>query len=138
MRGWTATGFELDEDDEAALQRVPQHLQGGIRRYVCDGIPPGSFLEAVISNDLFEAVARADEKSLAGLLGICRFFYNHTDGNCYGSEEKLSWWVNRHRVLREAGGGDPGCVRLFDPECALCQQGICTGPNGSHGGIAGP
>lgn len=31
---------------------VPAHTRGGIVRYIDEGIPPGSFLTAIICNDL--------------------------------------------------------------------------------------
>ena len=44
-------------DDTAHWALIPQHMRGGIERYVMNGVPPGSFLTAVLSNDLKEAFA---------------------------------------------------------------------------------
>ena len=56
--------------------RLPPHLQGGVKRYVEQGIQPGGFLTAVIENNLQLAVGHADPVSLAALRDITRFFYN--------------------------------------------------------------
>ena len=57
-------------------ERLPLHLQGGVQRYIEQGVPPGDFLTAVITNDLLLATSHADDTSLAALRDIVRFFYN--------------------------------------------------------------
>src|SRR5580765_5875680 len=42
---------------------VPEHLHGGIVRYIINGILPGGFLRSVIANDAISVVCRADEES---------------------------------------------------------------------------
>jgi len=74
---------------------LPEHLRGGIKRYVEDGVQPGHFLTAVICNDLFGAFARADITYRNALFDIISFFYNETPGNCWGSPEKMVLWMNR-------------------------------------------
>ena len=78
---------------------LPATLQEGILRYLDKGIPPGHFLTAVITNNLFDAVGRADKNSLEALPDIVKFFYNHTPSSCWGSEEKMLKWQ------RSATGG---------------------------------
>ena len=46
---------------------VPAHLHYGIASWIDYGQIPGGFLEAIIRNDLCEAVARGDEESLVAL-----------------------------------------------------------------------
>ena len=74
-------------------ERLPPHLQGGVQRYIEQGIPPGGFLTAVITNDLFLAISHADNISLAALPEIVRFFYNETPTMCWGTEEKMKAWI---------------------------------------------
>ena len=73
--------------------RLPPHLQGGVRRYIEKGIPPGDFLTAVITNDLFLAIGHADDTSLAALRDIVRFFYNEVPSKCWGTPEKMKTWI---------------------------------------------
>ena len=73
--------------------RLPPHLQGGVKRYVEQGIQPGGFLTAVIENNLQLAVGHADPVSLAALRDITRFFYNELPSKCWGTREKRKLWM---------------------------------------------
>jgi hypothetical protein len=77
----------------AARKGVPDHLIGGLVRYIINGIEPGGFLEAVLCNDLKEAFARGDEDSLNGLRRVVMFLYNDTPCGCWGSREKYANWT---------------------------------------------
>jgi hypothetical protein len=59
----------------AALREagVPAHLHEGLALYAFERILPGSFLQAVLCNDLRQAVRRADPDSAAGLFRLVRF-----------------------------------------------------------------
>lgn len=71
---------------------VPERLRPGLARYVSTGGRMGSFLEAVIANDLHEAISRADDDSLAAIKPIVQFLYNNTPGGCWGSKERVATW----------------------------------------------
>lgn len=73
--------------------RLPGHMQAGARRYVERGIPPGHFMTAVICNDLFEAVGRADDTNKHALADWARFFYNEAPRGCFGSPEHFQEWI---------------------------------------------
>ncbi len=73
-----------------------------IQLYVSHGAPPGSFLEAVISNDLKEAVAIADEKNRQRLPGLVVYIVNCTPSGCQGSPEIYKAWMAAHAEVREA------------------------------------
>ncbi len=64
---------------------IPSTTQASITRYVEQGIKPGGFLTAVLSNDLRNATGRADEQNLAALPAIVRWFANQCPG-LYGAE----------------------------------------------------
>ena len=52
----------LSDDTKARIASlVPAHMVDGLVLYVEDGIPPGSFLLAVLENNLAGAAALADE-----------------------------------------------------------------------------
>jgi len=73
---------------------IPEHMMSGIKRYVEEGILPGHFLQAIISNDLFEACAKADDDSIRNLPAYVAYFYNETPMVCWGSKEKMYSWCN--------------------------------------------
>ena len=77
------------------MAEVPHHLRDAILRYLLGGIRPGGFLQAVISNNLFEAMARADEDSRKGLFLVCSFFYNDAPAPCFGSPAKMETWLEQ-------------------------------------------
>lgn len=71
---------------------VPEHTQGALRRYVEQGMYPGGFLEAVLTNNLMAAVARADSENQAALIGICMFVYNEVPSAAWGNVDKMHEW----------------------------------------------
>ncbi len=79
---------------------IPQDVKERIDRYVRQGVTPGGFLHAVLSNDLFEAVTRADETNLFNLEGICRYVYDSTPNLCHGSPANVKNWL---RLLEKYG-----------------------------------
>lgn len=88
--------MKLNADDiRAALCRhsVPSHLHEGLVRYIVHQRLPGSFLRAVLRNDLHEAVALADEVSVLGLREIGLFLYNDAPAECWGNDVKVRNWV---------------------------------------------
>ena len=46
---------------DADWSLIPDYMRGGLRRYLAHGIEPGSFLSAVLRNDLIDACGRADD-----------------------------------------------------------------------------
>lgn len=72
---------------------LPEHMQDGALFYVEHGIEPGSFMSAVICNDLSEACARADDINRYRLFDIVSWFYNEAPGGCWGSREKMAAWI---------------------------------------------
>lgn len=69
-------------------------------RYVTHGILPGSFLLAVLCNDLLGAIGAADEWSLAHLRDIVRHVANRLPARCCGSPEAVSKYAAQQRVMR--------------------------------------
>lgn len=71
---------------------LPEGLQGSMQRYIENGIQTGHFLKAVLSNDLFGAVSRADGTNIKILPEIVRWIYNEAPSTCWGNEEKVQAW----------------------------------------------
>ncbi len=78
---------------EGGRHLVPAHMWGAVERYYLHGIEPGSFLAAVLSNDLFDAFGRADDENAARMQDLVRFFYNYTPRGSYGSRELYRAWL---------------------------------------------
>lgn len=56
----------------------------------------GDFLRAVVSNDLTEAMGRADAYNritLPAIVGLC---YNELPSECWGSPDKVRRWAKKH------------------------------------------
>ena len=74
--------------------KIPNHLKGGLRRYLDNRIRPGSFLEAIITNDLYGAYRTADGESLRGLPEILAYLYWDAPSNSWGSIAKFEAWAS--------------------------------------------
>lgn len=78
---------------------LPESLQGGMRRYVEEGVVPGRFLAAVLENDLGKSFGYADENSQARLPTIVKWLYNNAPNGCWGSVGRVRGW-SRHRGMQ--------------------------------------
>lgn len=91
---------------------VPSHIQPGLQDYIEYGIPPGSFLEAVITNNLLESFARADEINAKRVGDIVKFMYQFAPLECWGSREAMEKWIKdgglRGKGIAVEGRGDGG------------------------------
>lgn len=73
--------------------RLPEHMRDGFRRYIEDGIPGGSFMTAVLSNDLMGAFQRADDINRDHMFDTCAFLHNEAPRGCFGSPEHVKDWI---------------------------------------------
>lgn len=81
--------------DDAPWDMIPAHCQAGLRRYIEDGIKPGDFLYAVITNNLRRAVEKADEQNRAALSSYVTFLFNYAPAACFGSAKVVGEWIER-------------------------------------------
>ena len=72
---------------------LPEHMQDGMRRYMESGIEPGSFLYAVLSNNLMDAFGRADSINRHHLREYCEWLYNYAPRGSFGSQERVKAWI---------------------------------------------
>lgn len=79
----------------------PLIVVGSLTAYVKYGQPTGGFLEAVLSNDLCEAIGRADGTNGPALAHILAFAYNELPSSCWGSPAKYNNWVRTMAQTRE-------------------------------------
>lgn len=88
--GWYEfRGFTID----------PTSLES-IRDYVEHGADPGSFLAAIICNDLKATVAQADDTNMANIPAFVCYFYNEVPSDCWGSSEKMIKHMAKKAVQR--------------------------------------
>ena len=78
---------------------IPGHMWGAVQRYFLNGIPPGHFLSAVLSNDLIEAFARADDENARAMEQWCKFLYNYAPRGSYGSPDRFRAWLAQFEEL---------------------------------------
>jgi len=74
---------------------ISKEIKETLDRYVNDRIPTGGFLRAVLANDLFEAVGRADIFNQRALVQICGYIYNDIPSSCWGSYEIVDKWLEK-------------------------------------------
>lgn len=90
----------MSDYDAVSRMVIPPHMMKRLRAYIEQGAPTGDFLRAVLTNDLREAVARADDTNILILPAYVRYLYNEADGRCWGSPAKVQAWVARHEQAR--------------------------------------
>lgn len=78
---------------EINYESCPEHVRGGLKRYIEDCVEPGSFLVAVLSNDLFGAFGKADIKNRYDMFEIVSWIYNNAPNNCHGSRDIVRAWL---------------------------------------------
>lgn len=76
---------------------VPPHMWGGVERYFLQGLMPGDFLTALLSNDLMGAFSRADDLNANNMRRWAMFLYNYAPGGSYGSPDHVARWVARFK-----------------------------------------
>ena len=79
------------------FEPIPFHLLQGLRRWIDDGIEPGSFLQHVLRSDLQSALRYADPHSLRSLGYILAWLDENAPRECYGSKAAYEAWRRKHR-----------------------------------------
>lgn len=102
MRLPTLLPAEMDATLEDRCARLPGYCRQSLIDYLRYGLPPGSFLQAVLSNDLREACRRADEESRYALFDFVFVLYNHAPLDAWGSATEVKAWIERGAALRRA------------------------------------
>jgi len=81
------------------LNAIPKHMHDAVARWITRGIEPGSFLRAVICNDLAGAVLMADEDNLIALRSWVLFFYDCAPSGCWRSPENFREWKKQGGLI---------------------------------------
>jgi hypothetical protein len=74
---------------------IPSYMFPAIENWIAEGRIPGSFLRAVLENDLRSAVACADDTNIRVLPAYISFFYGYAPSPCWGSKEKFEKWAEQ-------------------------------------------
>lgn len=82
----------MDSLNTANWSLIPEYMHSGMRRWIERGIVPGHFLTAVLTNDLREAVARADDTNRSLLANYIIFLSSYAPIGCWGSPENVKEW----------------------------------------------
>lgn len=72
--------------------QIPEHMHSGIVDYVVRSVPPGSFMLAVLENDLVGAAARADHINIQHLANYAALLYQ-LPRNCWGDVNTVNDWL---------------------------------------------
>jgi hypothetical protein len=84
------SGYELTEQSKESLYN-----------YFVYGYEPGSFMTAVLSNDLYGAAGRADFENRLRLHMYARWLMNHAPYQSYGSPETVRGWLNKNEYFQQ-------------------------------------
>lgn len=87
---------------ERAVLRLPESCREGLLLYLRFGLRPGTFLTAVLSNDLKGACASADDVNKLALYDYVFVLYNCAPLAAWGSPEAVTDWIQRGTELRQA------------------------------------
>lgn len=80
------------------LHFIPFHMHEGMLRYIEHGVEPGSFLKAVLMNDMMRACEKADSENQDRLFDYARYLYCAAPRGSFGSPENVAEWM-AHRGL---------------------------------------
>ena len=95
---------------------IPERARVSMFLYVEERLDPGSYLRAVLSNDLRGAVGHGFGDPAFDAIGrIVRWFHNYASGYCWGSEAKVDAWLSGKEFVRCADL-DQGIPLLELPE----------------------
>ena len=72
---------------------VPEWVLETLTAYVKTGRPTGDFLFACLTNNLSQAIGRADENSYAYLGNIMSWIYNRAPSACWHDEKAVKDWM---------------------------------------------
>lgn len=84
-----------DHPGSSPWSAIPEITKESIDAWVESARPVGGFLQAVLSNDLSGAFARADHENQRAMWAIVSYLYNECPAACWGSPEQVKDW-SRH------------------------------------------
>jgi len=91
-------GYPMNENN---YDKMPAATLQALERYRDKKVETGGFLRAVLSNDLEQAVTRADKENREALPIIVTWVFNELPSGAWGSYEEYRAWVTREKTLCE-------------------------------------
>lgn len=73
---------------------VPSYMANSLFLYLQHGLPPGSFLTAILSNNFMEAVSHADANNARCLKEWAQLIYCALPSGSHGSREAVRDWIH--------------------------------------------
>lgn len=86
---------------EDGVNYIPPHTREALENYIEHGFKPGSFLFAVLCNDLMGAFARADHDNTQCMKGIVHFVFNRMPLGSYGDSKSVYKYIDRKEAERQ-------------------------------------
>jgi len=80
---------------KADYSLIPERVFNNLKYYISGEEAPGGFLYAVLCNDLFSAVGRADNEMLPLIPLLVHYIHWEAPAICHGSPEHVKAWMNR-------------------------------------------
>ncbi len=80
---------------------IPEYMVDGLMLYLTEGYTSGSFLMAVLTNDLRMAVSCGDGENQKALAGYVIFLYNNAPAVAWGSVENVQGYMAAGERRRE-------------------------------------
>lgn len=99
VRNMTKEDFEKLKAEHKALcpdLEVSELIKDSIEKYVEHRIEPGSFLMAVLENDLMLAMGNADSYNRASLFQICQYVMKNVPRHIRGNRSSVANWLSGH------------------------------------------
>jgi hypothetical protein len=81
--------------------RIDLRFREALDHWIAEACPPGGFLNAVLCNDLSDAIGRGDEFAIDNLPHIVSYLYNDCPASCWGSPAKVKAWRGLTRLMGE-------------------------------------
>lgn len=88
-------------DDAPDPKLCPTRVQSSLEAYV-RGLPPGDFVRAVLSSDLNDAIARADDVNIHALPHVVAYVREHLPAVAWGSPAAVNRWLASNNYEQRA------------------------------------
>ena len=93
---------------------IPEHTRRTLLNYVERRLPPGHAIQALLANDLWTFVGRADADTLAAVRQLV-WALGYCPSACQGSKAKVDAWLEARFAAVEADDGEPEPDHEYHP-----------------------
>ena len=84
----------LKFSDDPFDDDISDIVQQSLENYFCYGLPPGSFLTGVLTNNLVQAVNSADHWNKTRIVQISKWIQHNAPELAWGSPVKMAAWMS--------------------------------------------